>query len=171
MRAADDHIEGCLNTRQTWHPLSATGSWNNTDGDFGLADLCGLRCDAIVAQHRGLQTTAQSIALDRGHDRLPAHLDRLAPFDRRGIALAHLFDVRARDEFAAMADQHHGFYVRVRVALGHAFRHAFRYAGAQGIDRWIIDGDDADGAALLETNEFGHSISPEVLSLSRQCRV
>ena len=64
-----------------------------------------------------------------------------------------------------MADQHHRLYVRVRIALGDAFGHALRDPGAQRVDRRIVDGNDADGAALLETNEIGHNFTPKVLSL------
>ena len=166
MFTANDHIERGLHASETGYALGAAGAGNNPNGDFRLADLRGLRGNSIVAQHGGLEPAAKRVSLDRGDDRFFTHFHRLPPFGRCRIAFAHLLDVGTGDEFAALSDQHHRFDIRVRVALGDAFRHAFRHAGAQRIDGRIVDGDDADGASLLKANEFGHMNSPEMKFLA-----
>ena len=70
-----------------------------------------------------------------------------------------MFDVGAGDEAPPGADQHEGFDGGVGIAALQAGDDAFRHAGAQRIDRRVVDGDDTHGAALLQSHQFGHFAS------------
>ena len=71
----------------------------------------------------------------------------------RVVELLEDVDVRAGDERRAGADQDDG--VRGRIVAGALDGVADRFgnAGAQGIHRWIVDGDDGNTVPYLVPNQ------------------
>ena len=69
--------------------------------------------------------------------------------------LAELADVRARDEAAARADQHHRADVGIGVALLDGLDDAFAHAGSERVHRRIVDRDHADAVLDFESHHLG----------------
>ncbi len=106
-----------LRTDQARQALRAAAARQDADQHFGQADLGARHGDAVVAGERVLEPAAERVAVDRRDDRLLALRPARRPDARRcraAGALAELADVRAGDEAAARADQHHRLDVRIR---------------------------------------------------------
>src|SRR5947207_8820911 len=94
-----------------------------------------------------LEPAAERKAVNRSNDRLLRTLEDVdgALADRGSWpALAELADVRAGDERAPCANQHHRLHGRILFALGEGGQDTFGHAGAQRVDGRIVDGDDAN---------------------------
>ena len=70
----------------------------------------------------------------------------------RIIRFAEFGDVGPRAEIAVRADQHEGFHAGVRLASSEIiFDFLQQPAGLrQRVKRWVVEGDDADGALFSE---------------------
>src|SRR4029077_20987122 len=71
--------------------------------------------------------------------------------------------VGAGDKAAPGTDQHHRLDLGVGVALVERRDDALRHPRRQRVDRRVVDGDDANVAILLETDQlalFGHRTLP-----------
>ena len=75
-----------------------------------------------------------------------------------GAALAEVADVCARDEAAAVTDQDHGVDGGVGLCLMEAGDDPLGDAGGEGVDRRVVDDDDADVVVAFEADErcVGH---------------
>ena len=106
-----------------------------------------------MKSHRGFHSAAERRAVNRGDHRLRAIFNRLDHFQKVEVSfalarsdLAEFLDVSAGDERPAAADQNPAFDRIVVSDLLDGRRNAFRHAGAERVDRRVVDGDDADFA-------------------------
>ena len=174
--AGDDHLHRRLRADQARQALRAAAARQDADQHLGQADLGARHGDPVVAGERMLEPAAERVAVDRSHHRLAAR--RRAP--RRsaasdvGARLAELADVGAGDEAAAGADHHHRLDLGIGLALLQRLDDAVADAGAQRVDRRIVDGDDADAVLDVVPHErlVTHGASPKpVVSIGRRGRM
>src|SRR4029077_10890708 len=71
-----------------------------------------------------------------------------------GRPLAELADVGAGDKAAPRADQDHRLHRRVGIPLVDRRDDAFGHTRRQRVDRWVIDGNDADPVRVFKTDQF-----------------
>ncbi len=156
-RAGGDHLERLLGADDARQALRAAGAGQQAELDLGQAELRARHGDAVVGDERDLEPAAQRGAVDRGDDGLGAVLDRRLDVVEGGAArrLAELADVGAGDEGAAGADQDDRLDRIVGDRRGHAAGDAVADVGGERVDRWRIDGQDADVAF---DRQVGHGI-------------
>ena len=75
--AAQDELQGAALADQTRQALGSAAARNESQGDFGLAELRALDGDPDRAGHRGLAAAAQGKAIDGRHHRLAEILDEI----------------------------------------------------------------------------------------------
>ena len=130
---------------------------------LGLTDLRGGDSDAVVARHGELEAAAERVAVNGGDERLArvfelfqSRVHRLRPLDGllARLQLLEDVDVRAGDERRTGADQDDGVGARIVAGTLDRLADPFGHAGAQGIDRWVVDGDDGDAVPHLVTNQL-----------------
>ena len=82
-------------------------------------------------------------------------MHRLRPLDGllARLQLLEDGDVRAGDERRAGADQDHGVGARILAGTLDRLADRFGHAGAQGIHRWVVDGEDGDPVPHLVMNQ------------------
>ena len=170
------HLDRHLGTAQTRQSLRAASAGNDAEQHFRLADLGVGRHHAIVAGHRDFKAAAERRAVDGGHQRFGGVLDpqqaRVGAFGSRERLFACLqgpenLDVGARDEGRTGADQDHRIDIGVSARARHRGFDAFKNAGAERIDRGIVDGENGDAISHFVTNEFRHWLI-DVFEFDRQ---
>ena len=160
-RPAEDHVERLLRAHQARQALRAPGSGRHADPHLGLTEARVRSAHAVVAGHRELQPATEGVAVDGGDHRLPtgfALVDRIAEV---GLALrpgAEALDVGAGDEGPPAARHHYRRNFIVGRGAGKRLHDAARHSDAEGVDRGIVDEDEAHPAALFILHK-GHRIS------------
>ena len=161
--AVGAHLNRFGDAGETGQALRARSSRNETEFHFRLSDLRAGHGDAVVAGHGHFQAAAESRAVNRHHHRLGAVFYFQQKREQSGagfcLARSHLgefFDVGARDESAAASDDDGGDHGAVCVDLIDGFGNSFGHAGADGIHRRIIDGDDGNVAVFRELDQVAH---------------
>ena len=132
---------------------------NDPQLHLGLAHLGGTQRDPVMASLGNLQASAKRGSVNRGHDRLRRSFQcidhrnqpRAAPF-LAGRDLSELLDVGSGNESSPAADQHDRRHVAIASEGLDRFQNPLRHAGAQGIDRRILDGDCADTVLNAHAN-------------------
>src|SRR2546430_747413 len=114
------HLDSLCDAREPRQPLRSCSARDNAKLDFGLADFCASRGNAVMASHGRFHAAAQSCSMDGGNDELAAIFDFQKQRKQAGsarLSRSHLFkflDVRASNESAAASDQHSCFQLFVR---------------------------------------------------------
>jgi hypothetical protein len=104
-----------------------------------------------MAGHCGFEASAKRSAMDRGYNWLRRVFDALEHAIEAGSAaavapggnLSELANVGAGDERSAASDQHNRLDRGVFSQLFYSGDNAFRYSRAKGVDRGIVDRQDA----------------------------
>ena len=138
-------------------PLSAACAGQQAEFDFRQTDFGARDGDAILAAERDFQAAAECRAMnggDNGFYRGFHGVDRLMQTGRQR-RFAEFGDVGARHESAAFAGQNANLDFRVVRQFCDAIDDGGAHADADGIDRRIVDPDDADVAALFESALHG----------------
>ena len=164
MPATRDHLERHLRADEPRQALGPAAPRQDADQDLGQPDLGAGNGDPVVRGERQFEPAAQGIAVDRGDDRLLARVEDLVrppSRHRRRPVGAESADVGAGDKAAPGADQHHRPDQRVGVAALDILDDAFGHPGRQGVDRRVVDRDDADPVHILEAHQsaFRHVAS------------
>ena len=156
------HLECERRPAQPRQPLRAPCARNDPEVHLGLTHLRGGDSDAVVARHGELEAAAERVAVNRGNQRLArifqlfqSCVHRLRPLDGllARLQLLEDGDVRAGDERRAGADQDHGVGARILAGTLDRLADRFGHAGAQGIHRWVVDGEDGDPVPYLVMNQ------------------
>ena len=157
--AADNHVQGFLDTDQAWQTLSTTGTRQQAELHFRQANLGAFQRDAVMAADRHFQTATQCGAMDHGDAGLAARLDAADHFGQawRFWRLAEFLDVGAGDKGRTLADQHDGLDLRIGFGCLEAVLKAFTHGNAQRVDGWIIDSDDRNGALSFQCDHVRHA--------------
>ena len=155
--AGDDHRQRGLDPHDAGKALRAARAGQDAQLHLGQAQLRRGHGDAVMAAQRNLQPAAQSGAVDRGDDGLGAILDRVDDFGQAGgdRRLAEFGDVRAREEGAPVAADHHRLDRVVRRGLLHRIGQPLPDRRAQRVDRRIVGSDDQH-VALDAGGYHGH---------------
>ena len=115
-----------------------------------------------MTAHGQFQTAAQSQPIDRRHDRLGRVLDQFDDvFEFRhvgGTREIEFADIGAGDEHPPGPGQHHGMAVGISHAGADGLLQSLDHGETQRIGRWVVDGDDADGALLGKFNHVAHGL-------------
>ncbi|MNV41072.1 hypothetical protein D3C71_1326970 [compost metagenome] len=82
--------------------------------------------------------------MQHGHHGLVQVFDGAADLGQDGGNrwLAEFADIRPGNEGLASAHQQHGRHGGVGLRLLHGGQQALAHGGAQGVDGWVVDGDD-----------------------------
>ena len=156
------HLERERRPAQPRQPLGAPRARNDPEVHLGLTHLRGSDSDAVVARHGELEAAAERVAVNRGNERLAGvfklfqpRVHRLRPFDGllARLQLLEDGDVRAGDERRAGANQDDGVGGRIVAGALDGVADGFGHAGAQGIHRWVVDGDDGNAVPYLVPNQ------------------
>ncbi len=75
--AAQDELQSAALADQTWQALGSAAARNESQGDFGLAELRPLDGDPNRAGHRGLAAATQGKAIDSRNHRFAEILDEI----------------------------------------------------------------------------------------------
>ena len=158
--AACAHLNRFGDAGQARQALRAAGAGNEAELHFRLANLRIGRGHAVVAGHGQFQSAAESGAMNGHHDWLGAVFDLQQQREQSGAGLclarghlAEFFDVGAGDESAPAADDDGGDHSRILLDLIDGFGNSFGHAGAHGVHRRIVDGDDGDTVDLGKLHE------------------
>src|ERR1700674_1331433 len=73
--AGQNELQGATLADETWQALRSAAARNESERDFGLAELRTVRRDPDRARHRRLTATAERETIDGRDDRLPQILD------------------------------------------------------------------------------------------------
>ena len=129
---------------------------------LGLADVGRGDGHAVMTRHRELEAAAEGMTVNGGHERLVGvfqlfqpRVHRLRAFDGllARLQLLEDVDVGAGDERRARADQDDRVRGRIVAGALDGLADALGNAGAQGIHRWIVDGDDGNAVPHLVPNQ------------------
>ena len=156
------HLERCRRPAQARQPLCAARARNDPEVHLGLSHVGGRDGHAVMTGHGELEAASERVTVNGGNERLVGvfelfqpRVHRLRSFDGllTRLQLLEDVDVRAGDERRAGADEDDG--VRGRIVAGALDGVADRFgnAGAQGIHRWIVDGDDGNTVPDLVPNQ------------------
>ena len=156
--AAGAHLEREHRPAQARQPLGAAGARNDPEVHLGLAEAGGGDGHAVMARHSELEAAAEGMTVNGGHERFvgvfqtfQTRVHHLRAFDgllARLQLLEHV-DVRTGDERRGRADQDDRVRGRIVAGARDGLADAFGNAGAQGIHRWVVDGDDGNAVAHL----------------------
>ncbi len=154
--AGQDHGQRLLYADEARQALRAAGARDEAELDLRQAGARSRRGEAEMATERNLETAAEWRAVQRRDHRLAYRLDRRdhVPCARRLRPLAELADVGARDEGTARAGDHDGFHARIGLGLVERRDQADPHGVPQGIDRRVVDRDDADIAVAAVTDKI-----------------
>ena len=154
-----DELQGAAFSDQSRQALRAAAARNESQLDFGLAELRVVHRDPDGASHRRLAAAAERKAIDRRDHRLAEVLDEiedllpetagLLRLERRGMR--ELADVGARDEcFVAGARQDDAAHCRVISRVLECGPQICPSRRVQGVEHLgPIDGHIGDGVLLL----------------------
>ena len=163
-RAQLSRTDHARQARQVLCPCTAR---NQPELHFRLADLRIRNGDAVVAGLRQLETAAERRAVNRADHRLRAVFDdrqhrmqTRAPLLRPRPDLGELFDVGPRDKGFAAADQHDRFDRGIGRRGLHVGNDPLGHAGAERVDRRIVDRHDRDITVLGKRNQVTHGADP-----------
>src|SRR5215472_1689573 len=116
-----------------------------------------------MASHRKLEPAAKSCAVNCHYDWLAAVFDSEKQWKEcdtapglSGSNLAEFLDIGAGNKGAAATDQYRGAYVWVFVNLLNRIGNAFGDSRAEGINWWIVDGNDSDIVISGKLDQFAH---------------
>ena len=164
--AARSHVQRLLDARQAQQPRNATRPGDDAQGGLGQAQA-GLRIHhPVVAAQGQFQPPAQRGTVDRRDHGLGAGLDgvdhlRQVRVQRR---LAELLDVGAGHEGGAGAGDDDGLGIVIARRLLHGLQQAGAHRLGRGVDRRIVDDDDADVSA--KRGSYGLHGCPGVMAAS-----
>ena len=160
--AGGAHLECERRPAQARQPLRAACAGNDPEVHLGLTHIGGGHSDAVMTGHGKLEAASKRVTVNGGDERLGGVFElfqpcvhRLRSFDgllaRR--QLLEDVDVRAGDERRAGADQDDGVRRRIVAGALDGVSDRFWNAGAQGIHRWIVDGDYGNPVPYLVPNQ------------------
>jgi hypothetical protein len=120
-----------------------------------------------MAAHGVFQPAAEGETVDRRHDGLAAAVhDVIGALPQRCPlpAGAEAANVRAGDEAAAVAHQHHGLDRGIAVGLVQTFDDPVGHARPERVDGRVVDDDDADIAVFFQADDrlVGHRVRSSV---------
>ena len=155
-RPAEDHPERLLRAHQARQALRAAGSGRHADLHLGLTEARVRGAYAVVAGHRELETAAEGVAMDGGDHRLRTGFASIDRIPEVGLALrpgAEALDVRARDECPPAARHHYSGNLDIASGFGQRLHDAARHSDAEGVDRGIVDEDEAPRRRAFHTSQ------------------
>ena len=140
---AEHHGRGRLHAHQARCALRAARAGQQAQVHFGQAHRGGGQCQAVVGRQGHFQPATQRCAVQHGHHGLVRAFDGAADLGQcRGHGrLAKFANVGPGDEGLACAHQQHGGHGRVGLRLLHGGQQALAHGSAEGVDRWVVDGD------------------------------
>ena len=156
------HLERARRPAQARQPLGAARARNNPEVHLGLTHLGGGDSHAVMAGHGELEAASERVTVNGGDERLvgvfqlfQSRVHRLRSLDGllARLQLLEDVDVRAGDECRAGADQDDGVRGGIVAGVLDGVADRFGNAGAQGIHRWIVDGDDGNTVPYLVPNQ------------------
>ena len=156
------HLERERRPAQARQPLRAAGARNDPEVHLGLAHVGGGDSHAVMTGHGELEAAAERMTVNGGNERLAGVFEPFQPRVHRlrsfegllaRLQLLEDVDVRAGDERRARADQDDRVRGRIVAGALDGLADALGNAGAQGIHRWIVDGDDGNTVPHLVANQ------------------
>src|SRR6266404_1792386 len=99
-------------------------------------------CTAGMGSPETIMASAASVPMSRG---------KRLPQARRQRCLTEFRDISSCHERTTFARKDADFDFRVPRKIGDPRDHGYTYGDADGVDRWVVDPDDADVAALFES--------------------
>ena len=148
--AAPGYAADPVTSSQTQQPVVAEDAKSDQPTSTDTAEPASLPAEELPVVSEGdygsVVAAAQRGAVDRGDGRFGIAVQRgqhrgQHRLDRR---FAEFGDVGPGEEGAPGADQHHCLDRRVAGELAKTVDQGATHGDAQRIDRWIVDGDDAD---------------------------
>jgi len=132
--------------------LRALGAGNDAEIHLWLSYLEIWRTDSVVRGHGDLEAAAQRVAVHGGNHRLRRVLHESQHGRQKGAGAGSdkLRDVGACHERPAAADQDDGVYVVVGDRGAQQGVQFIDDAGAQRVDRRILDRDDCDTSRVSD---------------------
>jgi len=157
------HLDRFGDAGEARQALRTSRSRNEAEFHFRLSDLRAGDGDAIVARHGHFQAAAEGGAVNRHYHGLGAvfYFQQKREQAGAGLCLARshfceFFYVSARDKSAAAPNHHRCAYGPIFIDLIDGCGNSFRHAGADGIHRRIIYGDDGNAAVFRELDQVAH---------------
>ena len=156
------HLERCRRPAQARQPLCAARARNDPEVHLGLSHVGGGDGHAVMTGHGELEAASERVTVNGGNERLVGvfelfqpRVHRLRSFDgllARLSCLKMLMSAPAMNVVPAPIEDDG---VRGRIVAGALDGVADRFgnAGAQGIHRWIVDGDDGNTVPDLVPNQ------------------
>jgi hypothetical protein len=145
------HIDGLLDADEPRKALCPFGPGNDAQRDLGQSQTRVGRRNPVVPGHRDFHSASERCAVERHHDGLGAVLnlrhERVEIRQRRAFVPCRpfqLFDVGARDERSASADDDDRANACVTVGRLDRGHQCLRHARRQRVDRRVVDLDDRD---------------------------
>ena len=151
-----DHFHGLGLADRAGQALRAAGSGDRADIDLGLTEFGVIGGDDDVAHHRKLAAAAQSVAGDRGDDRLLDLGDALPGADEVAllrvdeILRLHLGDISACSEHPVRTGQDHGGDIGIGVEGQKRLIEFVNNLGVNRVHLGTIEGNHPDGIAAID---------------------
>src|SRR5579885_611850 len=154
--AGQNHLHGFVFADRASQALRSAGTGDDTDIDFGLAELSAFRSDDDVACHHELATTAKRVAANRGNNRL-LHFPDFVPggesvfeHDAYRRLVRHLADISTSGEGALSAREDNNANAILFVKILERHNELFHKLVTEGVQHlWTIEGDDTNGAITI----------------------
>ena len=162
--SAGTHLNSHGDSGKARQALRAGGPGNEAEFHFRLSDLGSRRGHTVVAGHGHLQAAAEGRAVNRHDHRLGTvfYLQQQGQQSRAGLsALPEVILVNSLMSAPAMKVRPPPITTAAITELSlvdliDGVRNSFGDAGAYGIHRRIIDGDDGDVAVFRKLDEVAH---------------
>ena len=140
---AEHEAGSSLHAHQARCALRAARAGQQAQVHFGQAHRGGGQCQAVVGRQGHFQPATQRCAVQHGHHGLVRAFDGAADLRqrRRHGRLAKFANVCPGNEGLACAHQQHGGHGCIGLRLLHGGQQALAHGGAEGVDRWVVDGD------------------------------